>query len=279
MRLQLAPTPTRAEYESIIRLIRKKVADDLPAYSQAFLKQELTWGEKREAELSRLQVARDIALLPPAKVEEQLATFGQQQTAARLALVGMDARAKALAEELKATESRTQEQAKGDEVLVSLARLLALREQQIERMKSLQARNSVSQQEVQNAEADMLSAKIEYAKRREALLRTNGGDRLNALNDELSHVSIERAETTARLKYIEETSAAMATAERRVREIYGDNRFAADHRVSNGIAEIERIDRESKELRQLKAIQGMTFGPVRVILPPQDAEAAGEVKK
>jgi len=276
--LRILPTPTRAQCANIIRLIRTKVADDLPGFSQRFLKQELTWGEKREAELNRLQVARDIALLSPAKVEEQLAAFGQQQTAARLALVGMDARAKALAEEIKRTESQARDHAQSDEVLVSLARLLALREQQVERMKALQVRNSVTQQEVQNAEADMLSAKIEYAKRREALLRANGGDRLNALNDELGHLSIERAETTARLKYLEETSSAMAQASQYMSDVYGDKGSAAD-RLRNGIAEVERTDRKSKELRQLKTIQGMTFGPVRVALPPEEAEAAGEGNK
>lgn len=276
IRVQLSPTPTRSEYDRIIRLIRTKIVDDLPDYSQRYLKQELTWGEKREAELNRLQVARDMAFLSPVKVDEQLATFGQQQTAARLSLVGMDARAKALAEEIKRTESQARDHAESDEVLVSLARLLALREQQVERIKTLQARNSVTQQEVQHAEADMLSAKIEYAKRREALLRNSGGDRLSTLNDELNHVSIERAETMARLKYLEETSASMARVELHLRETNGDNRPL---NLYGGIAEIERIDRESKELRQLKAVQGMTFGPVRVVLPPDNAEATGEAKK
>ncbi len=281
MSLQISPTPTQVQYRSIIQSIQNKLADDIPRYSERFVKKAVTWNEEREAELRRLQIERDMAPLSAAKVEDQLANFGQQQTAARLTLVGIEARVKALTEEVKQTEVRAQKNTEGDDALASLARLLALREQQVERTKALAARNSISQQEVQNAEADMLTAKIEYAKRREALLRAHGGDRLNVLNDELGHLSVERAETTARLKYLEECSAAMAKALYQRHRVFGDKETDAD-RVDRAVSQIESIDTETERAPQQpnKAAQGsLKLERARVILPPEDAPGVEKAKQ
>lgn len=192
----------------------------------------------------------------------------------RLTLVGMEARETAIAVEIKKTETKMAGTTESDETLRGLAKLLVLRSEQLKRLHALRGTTEVRDPEVQMAEVGVLSSKIEYDKAKAALKRASGGERLETFNDELSRLAIDRAEAKARFAYLEEASKSLAEELR--------NREAAEHRIAEAKPKfdeaIKQIRRLSDQLATVKTAQEK-IEPIRVILPPDDAEAAAEVKK
>ena len=271
------------EQRKFARLLAEKLARELPDFSMEYLKKRFADGvAEREAILKLSETNREAAHkilaenagLPPERAAEQLAEVSRQQIGARLALVGMEAREKAIIDEIKKTEAKLTGKADNDETIQGLEKLLMLRVQQLDRMKALRTKNAIAEQEVQPAEAGVLSAKIELDKAKAALERTSGGERLDALNDELSRLTIDRAEAKARFAYLEEAS---ATLEKELR-----NRDEAERRIDAARPKFEEANRTirlySDQLPIIKAAQEK-IEPIRVILPPEEAPATEKPKQ
>lgn len=265
------------------RQLAQKLAQDLPDFSREYLKKRMVDGVAMfESKIKLAQANRDAlqktltesAGLPREKSAEQLAEVSRQLIGARLALVGMEARESAIADQIKKTEAKMAGATESDETLRGLEKLFALRSEQLNRLKQLRSKNAVAEQEVQTREAGVLSAKIELDKAKAALKRASGGERLETFNDELSRLAIDRAEAKARFAYLEEASKNLADELR--------NREAAEHRIEEAKPKLDEATKQirklSEQLATVKAAQEK-IEPIRVILPPEEAEAASETKK
>jgi hypothetical protein len=206
--------------------------------------------------------------LPPEKFAEQLAEISRQQIAAELALVGMQARDQAINDEIKKTELRLASKTDSDETIKNLITLLQMRIDRFDSLKKLQAAGVAPTQELQSAEADVLSAKIELDKTRAALKRTSGGDQLDALNNELSRLAIDRAETLARRDYLKKIS---DETEKQLRESREEEKLAGDAKPVLEEAQ-NQIDKLNSRLDQLKEDQ-KNIEPLRleVVDEPDDS--------
>ena len=213
------PWPEVREYQaklkSLSHQIETSIAKALPDFSKNYLAKTYSDEEKQATkdladwQTKASNARNDLASftgLPPEKFAEQLAEISRQQIAAELALVGMQARDQAINDEIKKTELRLATKTDSDETIKNLITLLQMRVDRLDSLKKLQAAGVAPTQELQSAEADVLSAKIELDKTRAALKRTSGGDQLDALNNELSRLAIDRAETLARRDYLKKIS-------------------------------------------------------------------------
>jgi DNA repair exonuclease SbcCD ATPase subunit len=212
-----------------IRTIEEKTIAAFPDFSRDYIKKQLNDRQAQlEKELSqaigsidqlRTEIARDTGL-PTEKAAEQLAEISRQQIDAELALVGMEAREKAIAREIEKCKSRMEDSEAKDETVSTLQRLLKLRMDRLDREKQLHQTGVSPEQDVRAAEADVLTAKIDLDKTRAALKRAAGGEQLDAFTGELSRLAIDRAETQARRDWLEKLSkeTSLSLTERREAE-------------------------------------------------------------
>ncbi len=111
----------------------------------------------------------------------------------------MGVRSKALVNTIDKISKTGEEQIKGDRIAVELQKLIEAREAELKRMQVLSANKSVAQAEVEAAEAKVGEARVRLWERQEIVTRTAGGDLLADLNKELAMLSINMAESEARL--------------------------------------------------------------------------------
>ena len=111
----------------------------------------------------------------------------------------MGVRSKALVNTIDKISKTGEEQIKGDRIAVELQKLIEAREVELKRMQVLSANKSVAQAEVEAAEAKVGEARVRLWERQEIVTRTAGGDLLADLNKELAMLSINMAESEARL--------------------------------------------------------------------------------
>jgi hypothetical protein len=199
----------------LARAIEEKTIAVLPDFSRDYIKKQLTDRQSQlekqlqdaENKLNQLrsEITRDTGL-PSEKAAEQLAEVSRQQIAAELALVGMEARERAIAREMEKCRARMDESEAKDETVGTLQRLLKLRMDRLDREKQLHQTGVSPEQDVRTAEADVLTAKIDLDKTRAALKRAGGGEQLDAFTAELSRLAIDRAETQARRDWLEKLS-------------------------------------------------------------------------
>jgi hypothetical protein len=256
--------------------LKENIAKALPNFSKDYLTKLLA--ENREGLEKTLQQAKDEATdaqkqllastgMPAEKISEQLAEISRQQIAAKLSLVGMDAREKAIADQIAKTQAKMQQQTDSDETIKNLEQLLQLRTERLENLKKMSDLKVAPATDVQSAEADVLSAKIELDKTRAAFRRANGGEQLDAWNNELSHIAIDRAETEARLKYLSQVS---SQTEQQLRDRRDAERKAEEARPKLAEAEKQiadlshQLDRVKKEQEDIQ--------PLRVVLPDEPGD-------
>jgi hypothetical protein len=267
----------------LARVIAETLAKGLPDFSVEHLKTRLadraaqTDLQLKQAEVERLTAQKMLAEstgLPSEKTAEQLAEVSRQLIGARLALVGMEAREAAIADQIKKTETKMAGATESDETLRGLEKLLMLRNEQLGRLKTLRSNGAVAESEVQTAEAGVLSAKIELDKSKAAIKRASGGERLEKFNDELSRLAIDRAEAKARLAYLEKASE-MFAQELRERQAAERRGQEANPALKEATRQVSRL---SAELATIKAAQEH-IEPIRIILPPEEAESAEKPKQ
>jgi hypothetical protein len=129
------------------------------------------------------------------------------------------------------------------------------------------APNSITSHEIQKAETDVLTAKIELDKTRAALKRANGGEQLDAWNNELSHIAVDRAETQARSIYLDTVS---HETEAQLRDRRNQEKLADDARPK--LAEADKTIADLSQKLDWVKQQQQNIAPLRVTL----ADEAGE---
>ncbi|HZZ27216.1 MAG TPA: hypothetical protein VFE46_04345 [Pirellulales bacterium] len=266
-----------AQVQTILRSLRQDIVENLskvlPDFSAAYITKQLA--ERREnlqKELQALQnhvaSAHDVldhnVGMPSEKFSEQLAEISRQQITVKLSLVGMEAREQAIAKEIAQTQQKMFEKTASDDTVKNLEHLLQLRTERLERLKKMRDTGAVPATDEQTAEADVLTAKIELDKSRAALKRANGGEQLDAWNNELSHIAIDRAETEARLKFL-------AQAGDETTQQLRDRRYAegiaaeAQTKLATAVSQLHIL---TNQLEQLTMEQGK-IEPLRVVLPDE----------
>ena len=276
LKVKLSPNEdVNKRMQTLARAIEEKTIAALPDFSRGYIKKQLTDRQSDlEKELSqaidainqlRTEIARDTGL-PAEKAAEQLAEISRQQIAAELALVGMEAREKAIAREIEKCRARMDDSEAKDETVSTLQRLLKLRMDRLDREKQLHQTGVSTEQDVRTAEADVLTAKIDLDKTRAALKRAAGGEQLDAFTAELSRLAIDRAETQARRDWLEKLSkeTSLSLTERREAE-----RRLESLRPKLAKAEHNREDYQTQLEEIRKSLENIQ--PIHVTLPDESA--------
>ena len=122
----------------------------------------------------------------------------------RLELAGMQARQNAIAQRIAETAKGIERAASTDEIAGELARMVEFREAQVVLTRRQQGSGVATENEVMEAEAQLAEARVRLLSRREDVVRTRGGDRLEGLREELADLAVQTAEIAARLGRLDE---------------------------------------------------------------------------
>jgi hypothetical protein len=121
----------------------------------------------------------------------------QQIQGAELEQAGMRARRRAIEEQIGRTRVESEDLLANDAVTGELERLLKLRTDALELVRRQVEAGQIPVSGTVEAEEDLARARIEMARRREELMQSAGGGRLEDLNRQLSEIAIDSAETDA----------------------------------------------------------------------------------
>jgi len=116
--------------------------------------------------------------------------------------IGHAARYRALTARIAQIAAKAEARAAEDPVAAELKKIVDLREQELDRAKQLYKTGQIPTSEVGTIEIKVAEARAEWLKRREAAGSLAGRDLLAKLNEELSAIEVDNAETTARLEHI-----------------------------------------------------------------------------
>lgn len=229
-RMLFRPAVPQEHVEKIELQFQDLLAKQLPRYSPEYLRKFLettkaeleTWlreaQQKRDELTAQLDKLRQHDPIPVEKAAEQLIEIDRQLLSARLSAAGLEARELAIEEHIARFEK--QDLSESDKALLAnLQKIYELRQENLKRVKAVDsAGTAYVADQLQKAETDVLSAKMEYEKAKSA---ARGAERRAVLNAELTKVAIDKAEATARLKFLEaarkETAASVRTQEEATR--------------------------------------------------------------
>ena len=122
----------------------------------------------------------------------------------RMDQVGHTARQKALEERIAKIAAKAETRAAGDPVAAELKKVVDLREQELGTAKELDKVAKIPASDVRAIEIKLAEARAEWLNRREAAGSLAGRDILAKLNEELSAIEVDNAETEARLMHIDD---------------------------------------------------------------------------
>ena len=128
----------------------------------------------------------------------------KEKQALEMEQAGRSARRDALVDAIANTRMVAERQIASDATAAELEKLVALLEEQVKAMKDIRDKGRASDQDLTDLQIRLSEAKGRLAARREAVLQAAGGDLLAKLNAELTMLSIDDAESAARLKTLEE---------------------------------------------------------------------------
>lgn len=144
----------------------------------------------------------------------QRSELARRVQALELDLAGLDARQKAVQEQIVATQAAASKRLAGDAVARELQRLLATSQETLAQLKKAAEAGRASMVDVSRGEEGVAKAMIDLARRQEELTRQAGGGQLEEFTKELSRIAIDRAEKEAQLqivrKQLDEVQKAMA---------------------------------------------------------------------
>ncbi|MCX5677081.1 MAG: hypothetical protein NTX87_18995, partial [Planctomycetota bacterium] len=118
--------------------------------------------------------------------------------------IGHTARQKALTARIADIVAKAEARAAEDPVATELKKIVDLREQELGSAKQLDKNGLIPASDVRAIEIKVAEARAEWLKRREAAGSLAGRDLLAKLNEELSAIEVDNAETEARLKHIDD---------------------------------------------------------------------------
>jgi hypothetical protein len=117
-------------------------------------------------------------------------------------LARLQGRMPAIEEQIKKINMEIREKVQEDQVSEELRKILAVQENNFERVKRLVEDGSVSSKELADAEEKLARARIELAKRREQIGASAGTDQLAKFSNELAMLAIDIAENKAMLEIV-----------------------------------------------------------------------------
>jgi hypothetical protein len=137
----------------------------------------------------------------------------EERQTLKLQVIGKEARQAALAATIERLAKAAAERASGDPVAAELQKVVDAREQAVKMNQAAHEAASVSAREVADAEAVLAEARARLLERRDAVARASGGELLEALNRELATLSIDAAESQAKLAALDALLAKYVDAE------------------------------------------------------------------
>ena len=200
--------------------------------------------EEAQDNLSQLQ-AKQLALsgqseLPYTVVMESIGNLHREKQSTQLELVGLEARAAAIQEQVKLAGERAKTTGADISVIRELQEVLGVREQQLARIHALHESGTITEHEVLSAREQLLQAKVELAKARSAA--TGGGERLDKFNTDLVQVAIDTTAAKAKLQFIVKELEELLQQSRQQREI--------EQELENLGSEIEKARENLASARQ-----------------------------
>jgi len=150
--------------------------------------------------LREISGSRDLSRL---SVLSEINRLRRQIDSAKLDKARNSATIEATTKQIAEIEAKTKEQLKNDPVTNELQRMYELQIRRFENTEKLVDGGRASSAELADAEEKLARARIELAKRREEINKSEGGDRLNRLNSDLASYSLSTAQTEVLLSGLE----------------------------------------------------------------------------
>jgi hypothetical protein len=143
------------------------------------------------------------------RVETDVRNLGGQRSelarkaqALELDLAGLNARQKAIQEQIATTETMARKQLAEDRVTRELENLEHTSAINLENLKKLADVGRVTASDLAQAQESMARVRIDLARRQEELTRQAGGGQLEEFTKELSHLAVDKAEKEAQLQIV-----------------------------------------------------------------------------
>jgi hypothetical protein len=142
--------------------------------------------------------------LMPEAVMDQIRRLDLERQRMEMDLLGQQARLKALQQQIQTTGERVLKGSTDDAMIKPLQEKLGLLREHLKQMDEQYKAGTTSQSEVQKVRIAISEAEAQLAEARRKVAQAGGGEGLGRLNEELAMLSVNTAETEARLKYVRE---------------------------------------------------------------------------
>lgn len=168
---------------------------------------ELLRAEKKLRELQErrrdLLGAGQVDLTPEALMD-QIRRLDHERQRMEMDLLGQQARLKAVQQQIQATSERILKESTDDAVIKPLEEKLAELRKHLEMVQLQYEKGMVPQSEVQKVRIALSEGEVQLAEARRKVTQAGGGEVLGKLNTELAMLSVNAAETEARLTHLRE---------------------------------------------------------------------------
>jgi chromosome segregation ATPase len=186
----------------------------------------------REA-TGRIEVSADLLHQAAAKLDDQLMELELEDAAGK-------ARMDAVLNELGKLEHATTRVSDQDIATAELEKVVAVRQKQYDTIVKMRATAAISQNEVEEAAAQLAEAKARAAVQREQAVAAAGGDTIIALRKELTDLTITQEDRNARLQYLAKQRDGLRNGLRYVDKL--QQAEAEVHNLQSRIDELEKLD-------------------------------------
>ena len=189
-------------------------------------------------ERGRREAAAQVGLPDPSRdrLMRLIASLDSRKQSLEMSLAGMKARQAAVAEQVANLGAQTRDRVKDDAIAAELAKIVTIREVDLQNVREAKATDVATAAEVRAAEARLAEAKVKLAERREAAKGTGRLELLDKLSNEIVTLGIDTAEKTASLKVLSQQVAKLKdpkvldAADRYDREVKHELRTAQETR-------------------------------------------------
>jgi hypothetical protein len=270
----------RDQFDKIKKKYLQSIAGDVKEFSQKYFDETyekahaLAETRKDEEANACANLSNDFrnlqlqsyAELPYEKVADHLADLQRQQLTIKLSLAGMDARKKAIQDQINIAQKRmaiAAEEAKknndSNSLLRGLHELVDLRMKQAKIVRQQNESGVATPAEAAETDAKVLEAKIQlYTEEAKSKPQVNS-EQLDSLSNELTRLEIDRSEAEARLKFLEETNAEVS--HRIVRRSNLDQQMKdIEERLAKEKPKLSQAEMQLKQVNDAKA----NFTPIDV---------------
>lgn len=171
-----------------------------------YLTNELSLAKEKTSYLRRsreaLSVTAGRADLSRSSIVSKISSLESKQQELEIDLAAKTERLMALQDKIAERGSMARVRAEVDPIADELAKILAIREKELQWVMAQARKGTSSGAEVRQAETKVSEAKVRLEERREAVIKGADGELLKALNLEQVHLSIDNTELQAKLQAI-----------------------------------------------------------------------------